>query len=101
VLLDRFPKSGRHSAEAILTRGCEYVGLPRPVEVVADRFSPLYGVEPSFRFVIRRHRALPKARLYTHVSLTFAEPVRGPVLLGAGRYFGLGLCRPLREGPCP
>jgi CRISPR-associated protein Csb2 len=98
VLLERFPKSGSQSMEAILERGCTYVGLPRPIEVVAERHSPLYGVEPSFRFVVRRPRGLPKARLHTHVQLTFAEPVHGPVLLGAGRYFGLGLFRPLREG---
>jgi hypothetical protein len=24
--------------------------------------------------------------------------VRGPVLLGAGRYFGLGLCLPVHDG---
>jgi CRISPR-associated protein Csb2 len=33
----------------------------------------------------------------THVRLTFAEPVGGPVLLGAGRYVGLGLLRPERD----
>ena len=35
-------------------------------------------------------------RLAKHVTLAFDRPVRGPVLLGAGRYFGLGLMRPLR-----
>jgi CRISPR-associated protein Csb2 len=29
--------------------------------------------------------------------IEFAEPVAGPVLLGAGRFVGLGLCLPLRE----
>jgi CRISPR-associated protein Csb2 len=27
------------------------------------------------------------------VVLQFEQPVRGPVLLGAGRYLGMGLCR--------
>ena len=31
-----------------------------------------------------------------HAILIFSEPVVGPVLLGAGRYRGYGLCRPLR-----
>jgi CRISPR-associated protein Csb2 len=33
-----------------------------------------------------------------HVELHFRDPVAGPILLGAGRYFGLGLCRPRSEG---
>jgi CRISPR-associated protein Csb2 len=96
VLLDRFPKRGGRGLGTILKRSCEHVGLPAPDEVVPDRYSPLHGVEPSFRYVTRRSMQ-EKARLYTHVTVTFAEPVRGPVLLGAGRYFGLGLLRPLRE----
>jgi CRISPR-associated protein Csb2 len=101
VVLDRFPKRGGRGAAAILARACAHVGLPRPAEVALDHFSPLHGVEPSFRFVTRRGRAAePGApRLYAHVALAFERPVRGPVLLGARRHFGLGLLRPLREGP--
>jgi CRISPR-associated protein Csb2 len=32
----------------------------------------------------------------THAILTFDRDVQGPVLIGAGRYRGYGLCRPLR-----
>jgi CRISPR-associated protein Csb2 len=98
VLLDRFPKRSGRGLGRVLARSCEHAGLPHPVEVLADRHSPLFGVEPSFRFVTQRATpGQPKTRLYTHVTLTFAEPVHGPVLLGAGRYFGLGLLRPLRQ----
>jgi CRISPR-associated protein Csb2 len=97
VLLDRFPKRNGSSLHEVIARGCEYVGLPRPVEVVADHHSPLHGVEPSFRFVTRRTTP-SRARLYTHVVLTFEQRVQGPILLGAGRHFGLGLLRPLQEG---
>ena len=31
----------------------------------------------------------------THTPAEFDQDVRGPVLLGAGRYFGLGLCLPV------
>jgi CRISPR-associated protein Csb2 len=96
VLLDRFPKRGGLGLGTILKRSCEHVGLPVPDEVLPDRYSPLHGVEPSFRFVTRRS-SQEKARLYTHVTLTFGERVCGPILLGAGRYFGLGLLRPLQE----
>ena len=35
----------------------------------------------------------PKEALW-HVEMTFAEPVAGPLVLGDGRYLGLGLMRP-------
>jgi CRISPR-associated protein Csb2 len=100
ILLDRFPKKGRNSIGAIIARSCENVGLPRPLEVFAARCSSLHGVEPSFRFVTqRRSPSAPNARLYTHVEVTFEQEVAGPILLGAGRHFGLGLMRPLQEDP--
>lgn len=37
-----------------------------------------------------------KERLW-HVEIEFAEPVSGPVVLGSGRYLGLGLMAPLRK----
>jgi CRISPR-associated protein Csb2 len=102
VVFDRFPKRNGRGLEASIARSCGYVGLPSPTEVVADHHSPLHGVEPSFRFITQRATPSqaerePNPRLYTHVTLTFARPVRGPVLLGASRYFGLGLLRPLQE----
>ena len=33
--------------------------------------------------------------LLTHVAIDFGCAVAGPVMLGAGRYLGLGLCRRL------
>ncbi|MGO9793018.1 MAG: type I-U CRISPR-associated protein Csb2 [Solirubrobacteraceae bacterium] len=32
-----------------------------------------------------------------HLDLWFEEPIRGPVLLGRARHFGLGLCLPFRD----
>lgn len=95
VLLDRFPKK-KENAEEIIARSCENLGLPRPKNVKVDRYSPLHGVDPSFRFLTNRRGP---AHLHTHVTLTFDVPVRGPMLLGAGRHFGLGLFRPLQEWP--
>ena len=40
----------------------------------------------------------PKESLW-HVSLTFATPLAGPLLLGDGRYLGLGLMRPIDPTP--
>jgi CRISPR-associated protein Csb2 len=101
VLLDRFPKRGGPGVAEVLAGACENVGLPRPVEVAAGRHSPLYGVRPSHDYLTRRARVgagLAAGWLYLHATLAFDRPVLGPVVLGAGRYFGLGLCRPLPEG---
>ncbi len=34
-------------------------------------------------------------RPYSHFAVRFAEPVSGPVVFGAGRSYGLGLCAPV------
>jgi CRISPR-associated protein Csb2 len=94
VLLDRFPKKG-YPAERIIADGCHFVGLPEPCAIRVGRFSPLHGVGPCTGFLTVRRLGDPP-RLSRHVTLAFDNPVRGPVLLGAGRYFGLGLLRPLR-----
>jgi CRISPR-associated protein Csb2 len=38
------------------------------------------------------------SRPQVHVWIRFKQPVVGPVILGAGRYLGYGLCRPLLGG---
>jgi CRISPR-associated protein Csb2 len=69
----------------------EMIGLPRPAEVRLGPISALRGVPKAVDFV-----PPPKFadRLRAHVWIRFAEPVQGPVLLGAGRFTGFGLCRP-------
>jgi CRISPR-associated protein Csb2 len=36
-------------------------------------------------------------RARVHADIRFAEVVRGPVVLGAGRHLGLGLCLPVSD----
>ena len=36
----------------------------------------------------------PVRRQLLHASVTFEHPVAGPLMLGAGRFLGLGLMRP-------
>jgi CRISPR-associated protein Csb2 len=93
VLLDRFPKKG-YPVERVIADGCRFIGLPEPCDIRVSHVSALYGAGPSGGFVKAR-RAGDAPRLSKHVTVTFDRPVRGPVLLGAGRYFGLGLLRPL------
>src|SRR5262249_52891191 len=106
ILLDRFPgdlasrntdiaRRAEGEAQEAIVRACERIGLPQPraVSLAAPCFR---GSETAERFRRRDRRGLlPRVRV--HALVDFGKPVRGPVLLGAGRYVGLGLCRPLDE----
>jgi CRISPR-associated protein Csb2 len=96
IIFDHFPREreGRRAAQ-ILAESCARIGLPAPVEIELSAFSKFVGVSPVRDFRIRRRDADPP-RPATHAVLHFDRPIRGPVILGAGRFFGLGLCRPIK-----
>ncbi|HZV52911.1 MAG TPA: type I-U CRISPR-associated protein Csb2 [Candidatus Dormibacteraeota bacterium] len=97
VELDGFPddRYGPDTA-AMVARACRRIGLPEPVEVVVGPVSVVPGVPPAGRFVGWRVPRPGPRRPLVHAVIRFSDPVLGPVLLGAGRYRGLGLCRPSR-----
>src|SRR5450756_1971945 len=74
---------------------CIAAGLPRPAEVRAGRYPFLPNVPPAYDFRLRRKLAAPEERFAAHAMLRFSQPVKGPVLLGKLRHFGLGLLRPV------
>jgi CRISPR-associated protein Csb2 len=80
-------------AESCIRAACQRIGLPSPASVLVTPQSIVLGSEPWYAFR-PRGRASSSGRPLVHVVVTFGQPVRGPVLLGAGRYRGLGLCRP-------
>lgn len=85
-------------AEMGVVRACTQVGLPEPASVRLG-FDPLVaGSRPTRGFPVFQqtdHRTgRPIARILVHAELTFGSPVVGPLVLGSGRYFGLGLMRP-------
>jgi CRISPR-associated protein Csb2 len=96
VVFGKFPKKSQvgpgKDGGKVFAELCELIGLPRPVEARLGSVSAFHGSPkasecvPSERFT---------NRLRAHVVIRFSEPVQGPVLLGAGRYVGFGLCRPL------
>jgi CRISPR-associated protein Csb2 len=92
IAFDQHPKSrGKiaYQAEvtAMVARCYARVGLPFPREVIVTAVSAHLGVVPAHEFpLLRRKDGAP--RRHTHVILIFDEPVRGPVILGAGRYRG-------------
>ena len=80
---------------ADVARWCARAGLP-PADEASVRVSrrPLLpgGVELREHQIRRpKHRS---TRGFAHVSFKLAEPVNGPVAIGAGRSYGLGLCAP-------
>ncbi|MGK4007834.1 type I-U CRISPR-associated protein Csb2 [Sorangium sp. So ce1036] len=84
-------------AEETVATACERIGLPRPARVTVTPAAPLAGAEKARHFPPFQAGSPPLQRVLVHARLTFDAPVRGPILLGAGRYFGMGLFRPLRE----
>ncbi len=98
VELDGFPddRYGPDTA-AMVARACRRIGLPEPAEVVVGPVSVVPGVPPASRFAGWRVPRPGPRRPLVHAVIRFSEPVLGPVLLGAGRYRGLGLCRPLQD----
>ncbi|MFZ5443400.1 MAG: type I-G CRISPR-associated protein Csb2 [Myxococcota bacterium] len=82
-------------AEGFVADACENIGLPRPKDVRVTFAPLLQGAQPAQAF--RPHRGKPGAppRVRVHAVIDFETPVQGPVLLGAGRHFGLGLCLPM------
>jgi CRISPR-associated protein Csb2 len=112
IALDRHPKErdAAHQEEVarLVAEACRHVGLPVPEAalegaVVVDKHSALEGVPParpsgnSPPWLGWRLPPSLAGRPLTHAVIRFPEAVEGPVILGAGRFLGLGLCRPLPE----
>ena len=89
------------TAESSVATACEHVGLPRPlaIEISLDPF--VSGAHPATRFPAFGQNGRDGQRIkrqLIHASLTFERPVAGPLMIGTGRFLGLGLMRPARAG---
>jgi CRISPR-associated protein Csb2 len=84
-------------AEQAVIDSCRHVGLPEPADVVVSLDPFVAGALPAFMFPAFRQRG-PNgesvARRLVHVAVTFDQPLEGPLVLGAGRFVGIGLMRP-------
>jgi CRISPR-associated protein Csb2 len=79
-------------ARQSLQKACVRIGLPTPAHIEILPAAPWAGAAKA-----RHYGSVTigqTVRILTHVRLTFDQPVAGPVLIGAGRYLGLGLFRP-------
>jgi CRISPR-associated protein Csb2 len=122
IALDRFPGNLRNreqpareraeaEAAASIARACVFAGLadtPGQVRVSIRPDSPLAGVpagpggrqSPGRRQFPGYQAGSGTPRACVHAEIEFDEPPEGPVLVGAGRYLGYGLClpRPAADG---
>ncbi len=80
---------GERETLAMVGKSCARVGLPKPERVWTLYRSPIPGVRD-----IRDFPPDPYGRRYPrrHLLIRFPTPIRGPVLLGADRFRGFGLC---------
>ena len=106
VLLDRFPEYDDPVEEArLLSDACRRIGLPEPDAIEIHKHSAVRGAPSAYPGRGRPH--LPswsfpdgsplQSRPRRHVVLRFSREVRGPVFIGAGRYYGFGMCLPLEK----
>ncbi len=108
IALDRHLKEIGRAREIEITAqiaaACRNIGLPEPEKIVTDKHSAIEGApsaHPSANSPSWMRWRLPQSlasRQLIHAVISFPEPVDGPVILGAGRFLGLGLCRPLHSG---
>jgi len=101
IAFDRHPKEKDRSAHqreiaTMIAQAVVRVGLPEPRDVIVTAVSAHLGVPLAHAFP-RLRRKDGSERRHVHAILVFDEPVRGPILLGAGRYRGYGVCRPLHD----
>jgi len=105
VALDRNPgdlrsRDPRRLAEATdearetICRACERIGVPQPKYVEILPAAPWAATAKAREYPPYPESADRTRRVLTHVRIEFDRPVGGPILLGAGRYVGLGLFRP-------
>jgi len=103
VVLDRYPKAKdlterEAEIESIVGAACVNIGLPKPQSIRLSKHSAVKGAPsayPSGNAPEWTNWTLPgflAKRMLVHVVIDFDQPIRGPVILGAGRFAGLGLC---------
>lgn len=90
IALDRWPKK-HYPAEQIIVESLHRMGLPTPLSVECSNLSAFIGACPTNRYHTRKQN-----RQLTHAVIRWDKPVAGPLLIGAERFFGGGLCRPIK-----
>ncbi|HEY2845655.1 MAG TPA: type I-U CRISPR-associated protein Csb2, partial [Bryobacteraceae bacterium] len=98
-VFDRYPKEPfGDEAERTVREAMTRVGLPEPCEVDLH-YNPWHlGVPKASAFPPAPARPGKPQRYHCHARVRFDRLVAGPVVAGAGRYYGYGLFRALDDG---
>jgi CRISPR-associated protein Csb2 len=91
VVLDRHTRPGRRqSAVDMVMLAFDNALLPQPLSVEISKAPFLGGAVPVG---VHAANGAPRGALW-HVRARFERPLRGPVIVGRGRYMGTGLFAP-------
>lgn len=88
------------AAEEQVRQSCIHVGLPQPAAVAMSLEPLIFGARPTVHypaFVQGTRRGDGVRRRLVHAAVQFDQDVRGPLVLGSGRFLGLGLMRPVSQ----
>lgn len=99
-LRSRQPETARKAvleAQRHISDACERVVGVRPVSVEVSLAPLLPGAQHVRDFLPWPGRPGRTSRVRVHADIRFSQLVAGPLLVGAGRYFGLGLCLPVGD----
>lgn len=84
-------------AQRGISDACLRIVGVRPVSVEVSLAPLLSGAQHVRHFLPWPGRPGRTPRVRVHADIRFEDAVYGPLLLGAGRYFGLGLCLPVGD----
>lgn len=84
-------------AQRSISEACRRVVGVQPSSVEVSLAPLLPGAQHVRDFLPWPGRLGRTPRVRVHADIRFDSPVEGPLLLGAGRYFGLGLCLPVED----
>ena len=108
IVLERHLRRGTPAeraaeAESLVRLACRNAGLPDPEAIRLAKHASITGAvsaAPSGRSPAWTGWRVPEhvgGRALVHAELRFTDVVAGPVLIGAGRFVGLGLCLPVQR----
>jgi CRISPR-associated protein Csb2 len=83
------------AAEELVATAIDRIGLPRPREIEVLRSSVLGGTAKPRAHVRFPADRTKQQRVLVHARIEFDRKVLGPLLVGAGRYQGMGLFLPI------
>jgi CRISPR-associated protein Csb2 len=73
----------------LVLKSLAHAGIMTPVSEVCLQANPIFpGAERASSYRVPEYL---QQFTKTHAIITFSEPVIGPLVIGAGRYIGLGL----------